>query len=115
MKIEVTEVSWVDQHGACSLHELLEASQLSAHDLQELVELGVLRPLPSTLAGAAAPTAEPRFAAECLVTVRAVRRLREDFDLDAHGVSVALALLDRIEALERQLRALRAQLPDAGR
>jgi chaperone modulatory protein CbpM len=49
------------------------------------------------------------------VTVRAVRRLREDFDLDAHGVSVALALLDRIEALERQLRALRAQLPDAGR
>jgi chaperone modulatory protein CbpM len=115
MKIEVTEVHWVDQHGACSLHELLEASQLSAHDLYELVELGVLRPLPSAVAGSVAPPDEPRFAAECLVTVRAVRRLREHFDLDAHGVSVALALMERIEGLERQLRALRAQLPDASR
>jgi chaperone modulatory protein CbpM len=115
MKIEVTEVRWGDQHGACSLHELVEASQLSAHDLHELVELGVLRPLPSAGPGPLAPPAEPRFAAECLVTVRAVRRLREDFDLDAHGVSVALALMERIEGLERQLRALRAQLPDPRR
>jgi chaperone modulatory protein CbpM len=113
MKIEVTEVRWVDQHGDCTLQELLEASQLPPQDLHELVELGVLQPLPSAAAGSAAPPAEPRFAAECLVTVRAVRRLREDFDLDAHGVSVALALMERIEGLERQLRGLRAQWPDA--
>jgi chaperone modulatory protein CbpM len=111
MKIEVTEVHWIDQHGACSLHELVEASQLSADELRELVEIGVLQPLPPGSAASAAAGTEPRFATECLATARAVRRLREDFDLDAHGVSVALALLERIGNLERQLRALRAQLP----
>jgi chaperone modulatory protein CbpM len=115
MKIEVTEIRWVDQHGACSLHELVEASQLSADELRELVELGVLRPLPAAGPVSAGVEPEPRFAAECLVTVRAVRRLREDFDLDAHGVSVALALMERIAILERQLRALHAQLPDSRR
>jgi chaperone modulatory protein CbpM len=115
MKIEMTEVRWVDQHGACTLHELVEASQLSAEELRELVELGVLQPLQAAGPESPAPGAEPRFAAECLVTVRAVRRLRQDFDLDAHGVSVALALIERIESLERQLRALRAQLPDSTR
>jgi chaperone modulatory protein CbpM len=115
MKIEMTEVRWVDQHAACTLHDLVEASQLSADELRELVDLGVLQPLQAAGLESPAAGAEPRFAAECLVTVRAVRRLRRDFDLDAHGVSVALALIGRIEALERQLRALRAQLPDSVR
>jgi chaperone modulatory protein CbpM len=111
MKIEVTEVHWVDQHGACSLHELAEASRLSEDELRELVALGVLRPLP--VPGADAPGGDLRFAAECRVTMRVVRRLRDDFELDPHGLSVALALLERIEGLERQLRALRAQLPNS--
>jgi chaperone modulatory protein CbpM len=115
MKIEMTEVRWVDQHAACTLHELVEASQLSADELWELIDLGVLQPLQAAGRDAPAAGAEPRFAAECLVTVRAVGRLRRDFDLDAPGVSVALALIERIEALERQLRAVRAQLPDPAR
>ena len=77
----------------------------------------MLRPLQPAGAesAAAAAQAEPRFAAECLVTVRAVRRLRDDLGLDTHGVSVALALMERIDDLERQLRALRAQFPDSRR
>ena len=112
MKIEVTEVHWIDQHGACSLRELAEAGRVSEDELRQLLELGVVHPL----AGAAdASGGGPRFAADCLVTMRSVRRLREGFELDAHGVSVALALLERVEQLERQLRALRAQLPDPSR
>jgi chaperone modulatory protein CbpM len=110
MKIEVTEVRWVDQLAECSLHELAELSRLPEVELRELVELGVLQPRePST---ATPPGHEPRFDAECLVKIRSVRRLREDFELDAHGASVALALLERVEYLERQLRALRARLSD---
>lgn len=110
MKLEHTEVHWIEEQAACSLRELAEAARLPEQALHELVELGVLQPL--TPPGAVAdPAAEPRFAAQCLVTIRTVRRLREDFELDTHGVSVALALLERIEGLERQLRRLRAQLP----
>ncbi len=109
MKIEVTEVHWIEQHGDCSLRELAEAGRLSEEELQQLLELGVLHPLaiPAGLLGS-----EPRFAADCLVTMRSVRRLREGFELDAHGLSLALALLERVEEMERQLRALRAQMPD---
>jgi chaperone modulatory protein CbpM len=111
MQIEFTEVCWVDEQPACSLRELAEASRLSEPELRELVELGVLHPLAPASLVPASSAVEPLFAAETLVTMRAVRRLREDLELDAHGVSVALALLERIEALERQLRRLRAQLP----
>ncbi|MCP5327489.1 MAG: hypothetical protein H7A15_02350 [Sinobacteraceae bacterium] len=110
MKLEYTEVHWIDEQSAYSLRELAEAARLPEQELHELVELGVLQPL--TPPGAVTdPVAEPRFAAQCLVTIRTVRRLREDLELDAHGVSVALALLERIEGLERQLRRLSAQLP----
>jgi chaperone modulatory protein CbpM len=112
MRIELAEVHWVEEQPACTLRELAEASQLPEQELRELMELGVLQPLaaPPDIAREEGVT-EPRFGAQCLVTVRAVRRLRDDFDLDTHGVSVALALLERIEGLERQLRRLRAQLP----
>lgn len=113
MRIELAEVHWVEEQPACTLRELAEASQLPEQELRELMELGVLQPLAAPLDVARAEgVTEPRFGAQCLVTVRAVRRLRDDFDLvDTHGVSVALALLERIDELERQLRRLRAQLP----
>jgi chaperone modulatory protein CbpM len=111
MKIAVTEVHWSEQHAVCSLPDLAELSQLSEAELRELIELGVLRP--QARPGSAPEDREPRFAVECLVKIRSVRRLRQDFELDAHGASVALALLERIEDLERQLRTLRARLPGA--
>ncbi len=52
-----------------------------------------------------------RFSAECVVAVRTVSRLREDFDLDANALSVALMLVERIQTLETQLQALQCQLP----
>jgi hypothetical protein len=114
MKIEITELHWVDEQSACSLGELAAAAQLSETELRELVELGVLRPIapaPAPAASAGLPVAEPLFAAGCLPRLRTLRRMRHDLELDAHGASVALALLERIDELERQLRRLRAQLP----
>jgi chaperone modulatory protein CbpM len=113
-RIDYTEVHWIDEQPACSLRQLAEASRLSEQELRELVELGALQPSSSPPAGATAVGASDLwFGAHCLVTLRAVRRLRDDFDLDTHALSVALALLERIEGLERELRGLRARQPGA--
>jgi chaperone modulatory protein CbpM len=58
-----------------------------------------------------AETEPPVFHADCIVTARAACRLRGDFELDAPGLALALALLGRIHDLEARLRELSAQLP----
>jgi chaperone modulatory protein CbpM len=112
MKIEITELHFVHADGvldqaACSLHELAVAAQLSEAEIRELVELGALQPL------VGAGSADAAFTVACLPRLRALRRLRQDLELDAQGASVALALLERIDELERQLHRLRAQLPQS--
>ena len=123
MKLEYTELHWVDDPPACSLRELAEASRIPESELLELVDLGVLQPLlpsdeTSATGGPGAPGAggesnasDARFGGRSRMTLRAVCRLREAFELDANGVSVAYALLERIEALESELRGLRARMP----
>ncbi len=90
----VTEVSWT---------QLVSASGLPEVELRELVRYGALVPRDPD---APAWTFEARW----LVVARTASRLRHDFELDAHGVSVVLSFVDRIEALESELRALRARL-----
>ncbi|HEX9450575.1 MAG TPA: chaperone modulator CbpM, partial [Burkholderiales bacterium] len=103
MKTELTDAQWL--HDAeVSIEELAELSGLSTDLLRELVEYGALIP-------ADTHSAHWSFTADCVVTVRAVSRLREDFDLDANALSVALNLIERIHGLEAQLRELRSQLP----
>lgn len=51
------------------------------------------------------------FSGECVVAVQTAHRLRESFGLDPNALSLALGFLERIRALEAELRALRAQLP----
>jgi chaperone modulatory protein CbpM len=90
----VTEVSWT---------QMVTASGLSEAELTELVNYGAIVPRDPA---AAAWT----FEAHWLFVARKASRLRRDFDLDPHGVSVLLCYLDRIEALEAELQALRARL-----
>ena len=53
---------------------------------------------------------EWRFAARCITLGRAASRLRSDFELAAPGLALMLSFRERIEELERQVRALEAQL-----
>ena len=104
MNAKLTETSWLDAHCEVSLAELASLSGLAEAELRELVEYGAFAPN------------DPRatqwtFSGECVVTARAAQRLREDFDLDFNALSLALSFLERIRALESELRALRAQLP----
>ncbi len=88
---------------AVSLDELVQASNLTEDEVRSLVDYGAL-----------APDGAPggwTFTSRCTVTVRTASRLRDDLDLDLYAVSVCLRYLDRIDALEQQLRHLQAQLP----
>lgn len=98
MKVEVTEVVWVEE---CSLAELAERSRLPEAVLQELIDCGLLSPCDH----AASPL---RFDSVALAAARAAARLRNDFELDAAGTSVALALLRRIGELEAEVQRLGA-------
>ncbi len=102
MKVEVTEVVWIEE---CSLAELAERSRLPEELLRELVDCGVLAPCDQAASSL-------RFDSVALAAARAAARLRNDFELDAAGTSVALALLRRIGELEAEVQRLGAATPN---
>ena len=104
MKVELTEAVWLDERGTVTLVELAECSGLTEAELHDLVDLGALEPLDPN-------AAQINFAADCIVAARAACRLRNDFELDVHGLAVALSLLDRVRELEAEVNRLRANLP----
>lgn len=104
MKVELTEVRWLDQHYELSLADLSALSGLTEADLLELVDYGIFAPIDPN-------AAEQTFHADCLVVARTACRLRRDFDLDTQGLALALTLLERIHELEAQLSDLRARVP----
>lgn len=91
---EYTEITWTQLVSACGLPE---------GEVRELVRYGALVPRDPT-----APTWT--FEARWLIVARHASKLRRDFDLDPHGVSVVLSYVERIENLEAELRAMRARL-----
>ena len=102
--ISETEVLWLDEHRVVSLAELVEVSGLSEHALLELVLAGVIQARESGGAGFT-------FSARIVTVARTACRLRDDLELDTHGLGVALRLLQRVQDLEAEIARLRAQLP----
>lgn len=104
MRIELTEVFWLHEHRQLPIAELAELSGLPEAEIIELVDSGAIAPID-------ADATELSFDAQCVVTAKTARRLRDDFDLNTQGVVLALTLLDRVHDLELQLADLRARLP----
>ena len=104
MPTEHTEAIWLDEHGVVTLIELAECSGFSETELRDLVDLGALSPLEDE-------AQELRFDARCIVAARTASRLRHDFELDVHGLALALSLLERVQDLEAEVNRLRASLP----
>ncbi len=90
----VAEVTWT---------QLVAAAGMPEPALRELVRYGALVPRDPD---AAAWTFEARW----LVVARHASRLSREYELDPYGVAVVLSYCDRIERLEAEIRALRAQL-----
>jgi len=105
MEQQLLDVAWLDAREVVTLAELARICALSPAELDELVDDGVLVPVEQT-------RQERLFSAECVMPLRTAGKLRQDFDLDLFTVGLVLGYLKRIEALERQVRTLKAQLPD---
>ena len=100
MENTVLDAVWLNEGGRCTIVHLSEVSGLDRAELQMLVDSGALSPLPE--AGD-----NPTFAAGAMQVARTARRLRDDFELNSNGLALAMRLLARVEALERELDRLR--------
>lgn len=101
MNIERSEVVWIESRSDYSVDEVAALSGLPTDVVGDLVDCGALP--------ARDPRVQVRFEAETVVLARAARRLREHFELDAHGLAVAVSLLRRVRTLEMELSAARAR------
>jgi chaperone modulatory protein CbpM len=103
MNVEIVEAVTLDAQGFVTLDQLAVAAELPVEELRALVDYGALAPVD--------PAATSwTFTASWVVVARTAGRLRRDFELDAHSLSVVLRYVQRVEALEAELRALRARL-----
>ena len=93
-----------DEEHRLALRELAEFAGLTEVEVLELVDCGALTAFED------AP-GHRVFSWRSITVARTARKLREDFDLEPHGVALLLQYLDRIRTLEEELRRLRAQLP----
>ncbi|TFL08472.1 hypothetical protein CSC67_20630 [Pusillimonas caeni] len=103
MKTQITESVWLNASDICSFEHVVEVSGLSAQELRELIETGIIEP----------SNDDPGnyfFHTQCIVVARKARRLRDDFELDTRGLALALNLLRRVDDLETEIARLRARL-----
>ena len=107
MNIEYTELMWLDEQHEVSLDELVELSGLSLQELQLLVESGALVPnlVPNKLAPNLASDTW-HFSSHCIVSIRTLSRLKQDFELEQNALGLMLVFLERIRKLEFKLREL---------
>jgi chaperone modulatory protein CbpM len=103
MKTNASEWVWLNDHDVCSARNLVEVSGLSNEEFDELVDVGVITPIDNT-----APIKS--FHLRYVVTANTARRLRDDFDLDLHGIALAMTLVRRIDELHEELATTRARL-----
>ncbi|MEO5700000.1 MAG: chaperone modulator CbpM [Casimicrobiaceae bacterium] len=101
MNRELCEAMHLDAHGQLSLHQLEELSGLAEGFLRELVDYGAFEPL-DTRGGTWT------FTSEVVVMARMAGRLHRDFELDAHALTLLLRMVERVQTLEGEVRALRA-------
>jgi chaperone modulatory protein CbpM len=97
MNINHSEWICLDEHGVCTEQHLTEVSGLSNEELNDLIDNGVIIPIEDAL--------RPKtFSLHYIVIAKRARRLRDDFELDQHGVVLALTLMRRIDELQQELK-----------
>jgi hypothetical protein len=101
MSMERDEGLWLHREFRVSIVELAEFSGLPESVLEELVEFGALTP---------ADPDRHLFGGDCVSGLRTAARLRSDLELETPVLALALSFLERIHALESEVRRLDAQL-----
>lgn len=83
-----------------TVHEVAIRCGVEASFVEQLVGLGVIEFHPEVQAG---------FAREVTLRVTKLVRLQRDLGVNLEGAAVIIELLDRIEALELELRGLKVR------
>ena len=96
MNNENSELIWLDEQHQVSLDELVELTGLSLQELQLLVESGAL--VPHNL-----DANTWQFSSHCIVSIRKLSRLKQDFELEQNALGLLLIFLERIRVLEFKL------------
>lgn len=106
MNVEFSQWTLLGDQAVCSAEYLAEISGLSNQEIEELIDYGVIMPVDI----ASQPLS---FHLRHVVTANTARRLRDDFELDQHGLTLAMTLMRRMVDLQEQLDALRARIEHA--
>ncbi|PRC91933.1 chaperone modulator CbpM [Solimicrobium silvestre] len=101
MSTNISECIWLSDHDVCSANHLIAVSGLSAEEFDELVQIGIITPINDS----------KYYRLSYIVTANTARRLRDDFELDLHGMGLAMTLMLRIENLQAELNNARARIP----
>lgn len=91
-----------DPRRALSFKQLADLSGLAEAVLRDLIEYGAVEPIDIS-----APAWT--FTANVVVVARTACRLQRDFELEPDALAVVLRLMGRIDALETEVRSLRAR------
>jgi chaperone modulatory protein CbpM len=103
MKVNVTEPVWLSDQDFCTAQQLVEVTGLSYEELEDLIENRVILPT-------AGNSRSGSFSLRYIVIANRARKLRDDFELDRHGLALAMTLVRHIDELHSELNSLRAQL-----
>jgi chaperone modulatory protein CbpM len=101
MRVYVSDSIWLNESDICSIEHLVEVSGLSLEEVNDLVQSGAIVPVDTE-------TKPDSFYLQYVVAARTARRLRDDFELDRHGMALALLLLRHIHELETKLQVANA-------
>ena len=103
-KPQAQSVQILEESEEITLAELSHTCRVHAEWVVELVQEGIVEPLP-------AQGTQWRFSAASVVRVQKARRLQHDLGVNLAGTALVLDLLDRIEALEARLRGIAEPSP----
>lgn len=106
MQTHALTCTTMDEGVLLELHDLTHACAQPETWVMELVQVGILEPLP----GAGRAPSEWHFSAQALFTARKVQRLQHDLGVNLEGAALALELMAQLDAMRARMQ--RAGLTD---
>ena len=103
MKLTLSDAVWLDNQAVCTAQHILEVSGLTVVELNALIANDIIHAVDGR-------AGRPAFQLHHLITANTARRLRDDFELDLNGLTLALTLKRHIALLQAEVQSLQAQL-----
>jgi hypothetical protein len=87
----------MDEHIGLTLAELCQLCQLSAEEVQQFIDIGVIEPLSK-------PSEGWRFESTCVRKVKCAVKLQRDLGVNRAGAALALELIEELHRLRNRLK-----------